>query len=36
MGCEGVHWIRLTRNRDPWQALVNAKMNIPVENLLSS
>jgi hypothetical protein len=27
-GWEGVEWIRLAQDRDRWQALVNAVMNL--------
>jgi hypothetical protein len=29
-GCGGVDWIRLAQDRDRWQAVVNAAMNIRV------
>jgi hypothetical protein len=28
MGCRGVSWIELTRNRDRWRELVNVGMNL--------
>ena len=28
VGCEGMDWIDLAQDRDRWQALVNAVMNI--------
>jgi len=28
MGCEGMDWIKLALDRDRWQALVNAVMNL--------
>jgi hypothetical protein len=30
MGCGSVDWIELVQNRDMWQALVNAVMNLQV------
>ena len=30
VGCEGVDWIDLARDRDRWWALVNAVMNLRV------
>jgi hypothetical protein len=30
IGCEGVDWIGLRRERDRWRALVNAIMNLRV------
>jgi hypothetical protein len=30
VGCEGMDWIDLAHNRDRWQALVNAVMNLLV------
>ena len=30
VGCEGVEWIDLARDRDRWRALVNAVMNLRV------
>jgi CRISPR/Cas system-associated protein Cas7 (RAMP superfamily) len=29
VGCEGVDWIEQAQDRDRWQALVNAIMNLP-------
>jgi hypothetical protein len=30
VGCSGMDWIRLAHDRDRWQALVNAVMNLRV------
>jgi len=30
MGCEGMDWIDVAQDRDRWQALVNAVMNLRV------
>jgi hypothetical protein len=30
VGCEGVDWIELARDRDRWQSSVNAVMNLRV------
>jgi hypothetical protein len=30
VGCEGIEWIKLTQDRDRWQALVNAVMSLRV------
>jgi hypothetical protein len=30
MGCVGMDWIELAQNRDRWQAVVNAVMNLGV------
>jgi len=40
MGCEGMDWINLAQDRDRWQELMNAAMNLRVPknagNFLSS
>jgi hypothetical protein len=28
VGCEGIDWIELAQDRNRWQALVNAAMNL--------
>ena len=30
VGCGGMDWIKLTQDRDRWQALVNVVMNIQI------
>jgi len=30
MGCEGMDWINVAQDRDRWQALVNAVINLQV------
>jgi hypothetical protein len=30
IGCGGVEWIHLAQDRDQWQALMNAVMNLRV------
>jgi hypothetical protein len=30
LGCEGMDWIDLAQDRDRWEALVNAVMNLQV------
>jgi hypothetical protein len=30
VGCEGMYWIDLTQDRDRWQALIYAVMNLQV------
>ena len=30
VGCGGMDWIDLAKDRDRWRALVNAGMNLPV------
>jgi hypothetical protein len=29
-GCRGMDWIELAQDRDRWQVIVNAVMNLPV------
>jgi hypothetical protein len=36
IGCDGMDWIDLAQDRNPWRALVNTVMNLGFHKMLDS